>query len=167
MSTTHATQAPARSERSVPVLGWVLGGVALVAVLVAVAVAVWPASAADEARDDGERLGEAITGLYYADSTDEVDAALTEVRDATTIAVDHAGDNVDSQVEDQADALSRAVDGFVGVNSADDSFEQDLYQLELDEAAADLESQASDFRSEGPEVEQAFWEGVDEGLTID
>jgi hypothetical protein len=165
MSTTHATPAPARSERSVPVLGWVLGGIALVAVLVAVAVAVWPASAADEARDDGERLGEAITGLYYADSTDEVDAALTEVRDATAIAVDHAGDRLDSQIEDQADALARAADGFAGAVTADDSFEQDVYQLELDGAVADLESQASDFRSEAPEVEQAFWEGVDEGLT--
>ena len=35
MSTTHATSAPARSERSVPVLGWVLGGLATCAVLVA------------------------------------------------------------------------------------------------------------------------------------
>jgi hypothetical protein len=166
MATTHATPAPTRSERSASVLGWVLGGVALVAVLVAVAVAVWPASAADEARDDGERIGEAITGLYYADSTDEVDSALTELRDATATAVDHAGDNLDSQIDDQADALSRAVDGFVGANAADDSFEQDLYQLELDEAVADLEGQASDFRSEGPEVEQAFWEGLDEGVTI-
>ena len=146
-------------------LGWVLGGVALVAVLVAVAVAVWPASAADEARDDGERVGEAVSSLYYAESSDEVDAALTELRDATAIALDHAGEGLDSQIDAQADAISRAVDGFVGVNTADDSFEQDLYQLELDDAVADLESQASEFRSEGPEVEQAFWEGVDEGLT--
>ena len=166
MSTTHATPSPVRSERSVPVLGWVLGGVALVAVLVAVAVAVWPASAAEEARTDGERIGAAVTDLYYADSTDEVDAALTELGDASATAVDHAGDRVDSQIDDQADALSRAADGFVGVNTADDAFEQDLYQLELDDAVADLDSQASDFRSEGPEVEQAFWEGVDEGLTI-
>src|SRR5919108_1518729 len=139
MSTTHATQAPARSERSVPVLGWVLGGVALVAVLVAVAVAVWPASAADEARDDGERIGEAVTSLYYADSTDEVDAALTELGDATATAADHAGDRLDSQIEDQADALARAANGVAGVVTADDSFEQDLYQLELDDAVADLE----------------------------
>jgi hypothetical protein len=167
MSTTHATPAPARSERSVPVLGWVLGGLALVVVLVSVAVAIWPASAAEEARDDGERIGSAVTDLYYADTTDEVDAALTDLRDASATAVDHAGDRVDSQVEDQADALSRAADGFVGTVAADDAFEQDLYQAELDTAIGDLDSQASDFRSEGTEVEQAFWEGVDAGLTID
>jgi hypothetical protein len=167
MSTTHATSAPARSERSVPMLGWVLGGLATCAVLVAVALAVWPASAADEARDDGERVGAAVTDLYYADTGDEVDAALTDLRDASATAVDHAGDRVDSQIEDQADALTRAADGFVGTVSAEDAFEQDVYQAELDTAVSDLDSQASDFRSEGPEVEQAFWEGVDAGLTID
>jgi hypothetical protein len=167
MSTTHATPAPVRSSRSVPVLGWVLGGVALVAVLIAVAVAVWPASAEEEARTDGERIGAAVTDLYNADTTDEVDAALTELGDASATAVDHAGDRLDSQIEDQADALARAADGFAGVVTAGDSFEQDLYQVELDDAVADLDSQASDFRSAGPEVEQAFWEGVDAGLTID
>jgi hypothetical protein len=167
MSTTHATTAPARSERSGPVLGWILGGVALVAALVAVAVAVWPASAAEEARTDGERIGAAVTGLYYADSTEEVDAALTELSDASATAAEHSGDRVASQIEDQADALARAADGVAGAVTADDSFEQDLYQAELDYAVADLETQASDFRSEGSEVEQAFWEGVDEGLTID
>ena len=62
------------------------------------------------------------------------------------------------------DALSRAVDGFVGANTTDDSFEADLYQTELDVAVDDLSSQASDFRAQGPEVHQAFWEGVDTGL---
>jgi hypothetical protein len=163
MSTTHAT-APARSERSVPVLGWVLGSVALVAVLVAVAVALWPASAAEEARDDGERLGEAVGQLYYADTTDEVDAALTEVRDATATSVDHAGDRVANQVDEQADALAGAADGFVGTVTADDEFTADLYQAELEYSVDDLYNQATDFREEAPEVEQAFWEGVQDGL---
>jgi ABC-type transporter Mla subunit MlaD len=32
-------------------------------------------------------------------------------------------------------------------------------------ALDDLSSQASDFRTNAPEVEQAFWEGVDSGLS--
>ena len=51
-----------------------------------------------------------------------------------------------------------------GVNTADDAWEQDVYESELDDAIADLESQASDFRAEGPEVVDAFWAGVQSGL---
>ena len=36
---------------------------------------------------------------------------------------------------------------------------------ELDVALDDLEGQASDSRTQGPEVHQAFWEGVDESLS--
>jgi LuxR family maltose regulon positive regulatory protein len=35
----------------------------------------------------------------------------------------------------------------------------DLYQSELDTAVADLNDNAADFRTEGPEVQQAFWDG--------
>ena len=78
---------------------------------------------------------------------------------------EHAGDEVAEQVDEQADALNRAADGFVGANTTDDAFEADLYQAELDVALDDLSSQASDFRAQGPEVHQAFWEGVDESLS--
>ena len=62
------------------------------------------------------------------------------------------------------DALDRAADGFVGTLTADDEFEQDLYEAELDVAVDDLTSQAEDFRTTGPEVQQAFWDGFDTGL---
>ena len=96
----------------------------------------------------------------------EVDAALVEVDQAVSDTREHAGDAVATQAADQEDALNRAVDGFVGANTTDDGFEADLYQAELDVALDDLSSQASDFRDQGPEVHQAFWEGVDAGLTI-
>ena len=59
--------------------------------------------------------------------------------------------------------MNRAVDGFVGANTAD-GFEQDLYQAELDVAVDDLVTQADEFRTQGPEAQQAFWDGVDDGL---
>jgi hypothetical protein len=145
--------------------GWLVGGVLVVALAVAFAVAVWPASEADKAREDGERLGTAVSALYNADTPEEVDLAVVDVRDAAADTREHAGDAVAEQVSDQADALERAADGFVGERTADDSFEQDLYHSELDVALGDLEDQAQSFRDDAPEVEQAFWDGYETGIS--
>jgi hypothetical protein len=144
--------------------GWLVGGAVVVALAVALAVAVWPASEADKARDDGERFGSAVAALYDADTPEEVDLALVDVRDAAADTREHAGDAVGDQVSDQADALERAADGFVGERTADDAFEQDLYHSELDVAVGDLTDQAQSFRDNAPEVEQAFWDGYETGI---
>jgi hypothetical protein len=151
---------PARTRSLV---AWILGGAALVATLVVVAIAVWPASEADKAREDGKHVGEAVSSLYNAQTTDEVSNALTDLRGAVSDTRQHATDNVVDQVNDQADALYRAADGFVGSHTSDDSFEADLYQAELDYAVDDLDQQAKDFQDEGPEVRQAFWDGYQDG----
>jgi hypothetical protein len=167
MSVSHTTPSTASAEREAggsSLLRRVSGGLVTAAVVAAVTLALWPASEADKARDDGEQFGQAVNHLYYADSEAEVDAALAEVDQAVSDTREHAGDEVAGQAADQEDALNRAVDGFVGANTTDDAFEADLYQAELDVAVDDLTSQASDFRAQGPEVHQAFWEGVDEGL---
>jgi hypothetical protein len=153
MSVSHTTPAPAaRKTSGSSLLRWVSGGLVTAAVLAALTVALWPASEADKARADGEQFGQAVNHLYYADTEAEVDAALAEM------------DEVAEQVAEQEDALVRAADGYVGAVTSDDAFESDLYEAELDVALDDLTSQASDFRAQGPEVHQAFWEGVDEGL---
>ena len=87
---------------------------------------------------------------------DEVEAAAVDTRD-------HASDAVADQVDDQAYALDLAVDGFVGSRTSDDSFSVDVYQAELDTALADLACNAEDFRTTGPEVQQAFWDGFESG----
>jgi acyl-CoA reductase-like NAD-dependent aldehyde dehydrogenase len=133
---------------------------ALCALLAAIlTIALWPASEADKARGDGEQLGTAVSSLYAADSTDEVDAALDEVADAAADTRAHAGEQFTERVNDAQDELSRAADGFAGTVTADDGFEQDLYQAELDDAIADLDGQAQDVRVDAPQVEQAFWDG--------
>jgi hypothetical protein len=151
---------PARTRSLV---AWILGGAAVIATVVVVAIAVWPASEADKAREDGKHVGEAVSALYNAQSTEEASDALTDLRTAVTDTRDHAVSNVTDQVDDQADALYRAVDGFVGSHTSDDSFEADLYQAELDYAVDDLNQQAEDFQNEGPEVRQAFWDGYQDG----
>jgi hypothetical protein len=137
----------------------------IAAALAAVAIAAWPASETDKARDNGEQFGEAVVQLSEADSSAEVDAALAEIDAAVADTRENAGDEVAEQVAAQEDALARAVDGFVGANSTDDAWEADLYEAELEIALDDLSSQASDFRAQGPEVQEAFWEGYEDGLS--
>jgi hypothetical protein len=145
----------------------IAGGVLVAAVLCALTIALWPASEADKARDDGEQVGQAVTHLYEADSSTEVDAALAELDAAVSETRASAGDEVADQVADQQDALARAAEGFVGYYTTDSDWDAALYEAELDVALDDLYSQASDFREQGPEVHAAFWEGVDEGLTVE
>lgn len=137
----------------------------IAAALAAIAIAAWPASEADKARDNGEQFGEAVAQLSDAQSGAEVDAALAELDAAVTDTRENAGDEVAEQVAEQEDALARAADGFVGANSTDDAWEADLYEAELEIALDDLNSQASDFRAQGPEVQEAFWEGYENGLS--
>jgi hypothetical protein len=143
-----------------------LAGLLALAVVAAGTWALWPASEADKARDDGEAVGQAVSHLYYAESTEEVDSALDELNTAVADTLDHRGDAVGEQVSAQTDALSRAADGFVGSLTSDNDFDQELYESELDYAVDDLANQADDFRTNAPEVEQAFWEGVDSGLNV-
>ena len=161
------TPAPARTSKRASALSWITGGGAAAAALAALAIAVWPASETEKARSDGERFGAAVAQLQSADTAEEVDAALVELGDTGSRAADHAGDAVADQVSAQEDALDRAVDGFVGERISDDSFEADLYHAQLDTAVDDLTSQADDFRQTGPEVQQAFWEGYEDGLAGD
>jgi hypothetical protein len=160
MSEVQTTTPAARSS----LLRWTAGGTGLAAVLAAVAIAAWPASAADTARVDGERVGEAVVQLQDAQTTEEVDAALTELDAAVNEARSHAGEELDEQITDQADALDRTVDGLVGAVTTDDEFEAELYEMQLDDAVNDLAGNAEDFREQGPEVHDAFWEGVEDGL---
>ena len=171
MSTAHTATAPGAprsgSSSRMSTFGRLLAGLLVAATLVGATVALWPPSEADKARDDGEQLGEAVTALYYAEDSAEVDAALSDVHQAVVDTRDHAGDAVYNQAVDQEDALARAADGYVGSVTAGDEFEQDVYQVELEVALDDLNRQAADFRDQGPEVRQAFYEGYQDGLAID
>ena len=109
----------------------ITGGLSLAALLTALAIAVWPASNTDKARSDGEALGAAVASLNSATTQEEIDAALVDISDAAADTRDHAGDE----------------------------FSQDIYEWELEDAHTDLNGNAEDFRTEGPEVQQAFWEG--------
>ncbi len=144
--------------------GFALGGLILAAVAI-LAIVLWPDSEADKARADGEQLGAAVSSLTTASSEAEAEAALADIRTAIEDSRAHLDEYVGGQIDEQAHALDQAVNGYVGAVTADDEWDQDLYEIELDYALDDLYDQAEDFRSEAPEVQQAFWEGFDEGDT--
>jgi hypothetical protein len=131
---------------------------------VAIAIAAWPASASDRAYDNGEQVGQAVRDLYEADSTADVDWALDELDAAVAATRADVSGDVAQQVEDQRDALDRALDGFVGSRDSDDEWDAALYEAQLEGALDDLTGNASDFRAQGPEVHQAFWEGFQSGV---
>ena len=167
MSAVPTTDAPAPRLDRASLIRWIGGGALPAAILTAVVIAVWPASAAEKAHADGEQVGQAIGSLYYADSQEEVDAALADLDQAVADTREHAGDELADHVATQQDALDRAANGFVGSHTSEDAFEVDLYQAELNTAVDDLVDEANDFRAQGPEVHQSFWEGVGEGLPVE
>jgi hypothetical protein len=144
----------------------IAGGTVAAILLTVVAIAVWPASEADKARDDGEQVGQAVTQLYEAESAEEVDAALAELDAAVIDTREHAGDEVADHVAEQQDALARAAEGFAGYYTTDSDWDAALYEAELEIAVDDLAGAADDFREQGPDVHEAFWQGVDDGLAV-
>jgi uncharacterized protein YdbL (DUF1318 family) len=160
-----ATTESVRADRG-RIVRWIAGGGCLAAAATIAAIALWPASTVDQARSDGERFGEAVSALYTAQEADEVDAALADLNSAAVDTRDHVGDDVANQIAEQQDALARAADGFVGTHTADDAWSVDVYQAELNDAVDDLGRQANDFRTTGPEAAQAFYDGVQDGLTV-
>ena len=144
----------------------IAGGTLAAILLTVVAIAVWPASEADKARDDGEQVGQSVTQLYEAESADEVDAELAELDTAVTDTREHAGDEVADRAAEQQDALARAAEGFAGYYTTDSDWDAALYEAELEIALDDFAGEAADFREQGPEVNDAFWQGVDDGLTV-
>jgi hypothetical protein len=161
----NAIPAPATTTRSSSsLLRMIAGGTGIAAVLAAGAIALSPASETDKAYDDGQAFGSAVAQLQSADTSAEVDDALAELRVAATDTREHAGDAVGEQVDKQYDALYRAADGVVGSVTTDSEWDYDVYQWELDVAVDDLTSNAEDFRTTGPEVQQAFWDGYEDGL---
>ena len=164
MSSAPTTAAPARMSTRPRLLQWIGGGTLAAVVATSLTIALWPASEADKARDDGEQVGQAVSALYDAQSAEEVDAALADLDVAVTDTANHAGDRVNEQLSDTEDALARAADGFAGAHTTD-GWDADLYEAELDIALDDLATQAQDIRDDAPEVEQAFLDGFDSGLT--
>ena len=165
-ATTH-TSPSEKPSTGASILAWIGGGLALAATIALIAIAVWPQSEADKAYDDGVQVGNAVADVYYADSQAEAEDALADLDAAVADSADHASDYVGDQAADQQDALNRAVDGYVGSITADDDFEQSLYQDELDVAVDDLSSNAAAFQDEAPEVNAAFWDGVEAGLNAE
>jgi hypothetical protein len=163
-ATTTPAEAGFTNGEGTSMLKWVVGALGLCAVIAVGLVLLWPASNADKARDDGEAVGAAVHDLSVASSQADIDAALADLDSAITDTRAHAGDAVADQMDAQADALASAADGAYGAATTDDAWDQEVYEAEFQWATDDHVAGASDFRAEGPEVHQAFWQGVQDSI---
>ena len=120
----------------------------------------------DEARQDGEALGEAIAGLgdltiddasdsdAVQDQLDQINSAADELVADTSETLTGQADEVSGIVSDTVDAASSAIsDGNFG-----DAAEA------VQDGLSDLDTTVSEFAESNDSVTQAAWEGVQSGF---
>jgi len=126
------------------------------AAMLALAFAACGESPEDEARDDGEQVGEAVRALFDSESLDQARTALEDVASATDAIDEETRDAVSEQVDTQGAGLSAAVDAIQA---------GDLDGLKS--AVQQVRSQADSFQSGEDSVANEFWRGFEEGYDDD
>jgi len=116
----------------------------------------------DNARDDGEQLGEAMQKLYDAETPQEALAALPAVKTAVQETREDARDKVGKQIEAQEDSVEDAADGLQALRSAADPAQAQDAIGDMRTAINDIRSQANDNR--GDSVANEFWRGFRDGF---
>ena len=125
---------------------------AAAALVAALALAGCGDSPEDDARRDGKDMGEAVRALHDAQSVEEAQAAVGELRTAAEDLTEDVRGAVSDQVETQKETLSSAADAFR-------AGEPD----ELRAVIGDIRAQAQAFGESGDSVANEFWRGFEEG----
>jgi hypothetical protein len=125
-------------------------------VLAALAIAACGESPEDEARDDGERIGETLRALFDSEDLADAQAAMNDLRAAVDEVADETSDAVQDQIDTQRSTIEDAVEA---AQSADiDAVKGAVQQLR---------AQADAFRSGSDSVANEFWRGFEEGYDGD
>jgi hypothetical protein len=127
-------------------------GAIAAAVLAALALAACGESPEDEAREDGEQIGEQLRALFDATSAEEAQAALEELGAAAEELEEDTRDHVGAQVDTQRTTLETAI--------------AELASGDVDgakAAAQQIRAQADSFRSGNDSISNEFWRGFEEG----
>lgn len=122
------------------------------AVIAALAIAGCGESPEDEARDQGEQVGEAVRGVYDADSAEAAGEAIDDLRAAAQDIGEDTRERVRAQVETQTGSLDAAVEAVAAGQTA-----------VLQETAQQIRSQADAFRSGNDSISNEFWRGFEDG----
>ena len=118
------------------------------AVVLALGAAGCGESPEDEARDDGEDVGEAMRALFDAQTPEQAQEAVGDLRDAAGELTQDTADAVRPQLETQRSTLAGAVGGS---------------PEEWRDAVQQARAQADAFRSGADSVANEFWRGFQEG----
>lgn len=121
----------------------------------------------DTAHDQGKAVGAALAQLTDARSADELQAAVTKLKDAVGDVSDDVGDRARSQVSVQRDGLNQAVGDLRQALSSSDPDTAATARTELQGDVQDLRARASSFASSNDSVANSFWDGVKDGYDDD
>jgi hypothetical protein len=115
----------------------------------------------DEARDDGNDVGQAVRAVADATSLDEAQQGVTDLRTAVADMASDTREHVQSQAETQRDELSQ------GVQAAQRAGSFDQAKTQLQSTTQDLRAQADSFRDSNNSIANEFWRGFEEGYDGD
>ena len=118
----------------------------------------------DEARDDGERVGQATRALYVAATPEDAQKAADELRAAVNELGADTRERVRDQVDVQSKSLTNAVDAYRRGGTATTSGGVEDARENLREAVQDIAAQADSFRSGNDSVANEFWRGFEDGF---
>ena len=128
----------------------------LVILVAALALAACGESPEDQAREEGERAGEAVRALYDAETPEAAQIAVDELVAVREDLSDDVREHVQDEVGVQTESLQTASEA---LQSGD--------RAELQSAIQDVRAQADSFTSQGNSIANEFWRGFEEGYDDD
>jgi hypothetical protein len=117
----------------------------------------------DNAHDSGRKVGEALRQVADANSLDQVQSAVGDLRKAVGNVSDDVSSRVRSQARVQQDTVNQAIGAFKRSVTSTDPNAKAAARSELQEQVQDLRSQAQGFSGTRDSVTNAFWDGVKAG----
>ena len=106
----------------------------------------------DQAREDGERVGEAVRAIFDAPAKADAEEAIQDLKYAVTALHSDAKKRVQAQVDTQRQTLEDAAGGGIAG---------------LKEAVQTVRAQADAFRSGNNSIANEFWRGFEDGYDGD
>jgi hypothetical protein len=125
-------------------------------VLAALTLVACGESPEDQARDDGERAGEAVRALYDAETPEAAQVAVDELTAVRDDLDEDIREHVQDEISVQSESLQAAAEALQGGDRA-----------ALQSAIQDVRAQADSFTSQDDSIANEFWRGFEEGYDDD
>lgn len=127
-----------------------------VILLAALALVACGESPEDQARDEGERAGEAVRALFDAETPEAAQIAVDELVTVRDDLSEDVREHVQDEIGVQSESLQAAAEALQGGDRA-----------ALQSAIHDVRAQADAFTSQDDSIANEFWRGFEEGYDDD